>query len=662
MCIPFAIATYKLLNKLDNKTALFKATIVLIFCETTRWVALCVSFTGYKTSQYSIELFSFILLFNFEIPMIKNKILFNLNLVKHIFMWHYHDIMRTDLSYLCSEPLSILAFSFIIANMGHDYRLKTSYERFKAMKEIEIRDKKFQIITDAYNDGILILGVSMEILFNNDMLCKLLRCSPDKLKLVLGDLEYSSGKKTNSYQESNKISQDLIYLGNRDLESNQEITIGVNTIENVTMEWKCRQITWEDNKALFVSVKNVTSIVELEKSIANDQMKTVILRSVSHELRTPLNAIAFFTNELIEESENLNESEKNKLNIVKISSKLVLSLIDDLLDYSKMLAGVFKIQKSPSDIRSIVFNTLDLIKFQAEKKQIAINYRLDSTIPNLVETDALRFSQILLNLLSNALKFTIKGSIEVCLVMSGNETLKVYVQDTGVGMPDEIKGKLFSEFNTSNANNINPSGSGLGLCISNILAKELGNKPIKVKSKLDEGSTFKFSIKATNGDSVVEEFDIIECLENEITMPIDINPYRSSRNCAVSELLIVDDNEFNRVILGTILSKIGINFSEVCSGKSAINEILKQDSNGKPYKIVIMDCNMPDLDGWETTRRVKKLFLDGKLSCNPNIIGYSAFTSDEDKQMCFDSGMVEHLVKPSSPEKIIQTIKRFSNI
>lgn len=125
--------------------------------------------------------------------------------------------------------------------------------------------------------------------------------------------------------------------------------------------------------------------------------------------------------------------------------------------------------------------------------------------------------------------------------------------------------------------------------------------------------------------------------------------------------MIVDDNEFNRDILVTIFSKVGIQFSEVSSGNSAINEILKQDARGKPYKVVIMDCNMPDLDGWETTRQIKKLFSDGKLKVCPNIIGYSAYTSDEDIKACFECGMIEHLVKPSSPENIMRTIKRFIN-
>lgn len=121
------------------------------------------------------------------------------------------------------------------------------------------------------------------------------------------------------------------------------------------------------------------------------------------------------------------------------------------------------------------------------------------------------------------MKFTIKGSIEVCLVMSKNDYLKIYVQDTGIGIPYDIRSKLFTEFNTSNTQNINPQGSGLGLCIANILAKELGDQPIKVKSKLGEGSTFKFLVKTIDGTTVNDEFDIIEKNQTEFLMPININ-------------------------------------------------------------------------------------------------------------------------------------------
>lgn len=404
-------------------------------------------------------------------------------------------------------------------------------------------------------------------------------------------------------------------------------------------------------------MRNAKIIIDLEKSIANDQMKTVLLRSVSHELRTPLNAITFFTNEIAENHNNLTQKELEKLKIVSVSAKLVLSLIEDLLDYSKMLAGVFNIQKSYCNIEKLIHDTMDLIRYQANKKNVLLYLRLDPSIPSVIYTDSLRVSQVLLNLLSNSLKFTMKGWIEVCATMSDCNELNISVNDTGIGIPENIRQKLFTEFTTSNINSVNPNGTGLGLCISNILAKELGLKPIKVRSKIGKGSTFSFSIQTSDENVEHFEYDIEEKLESE--KKLDINLHDPKINILDSEVLIVDDNEFNRIIVGEILQKFNIKFKEACGGKEAIKEIINQDQRGKSFKVVIMDCNMPEMDGWETTKNLKKLFSEGKLYFFPSIIGHSAFTSEEDKKTCISSGMVEHLTKPSSPDKIINTLKKY---
>lgn len=253
-----------------------------------------------------------------------------------------------------------------------------------------------------------------------------------------------------------------------------------------------------------------------------------MLRSVSHELRTPLNAITFFTNEIVQESTNINEEERKKLKMVSISSKLVLSLIDDLLDYSKIISGVFTVNKSACDIKRIIENTCELISFQASKKNLSLNIRIDPNIPISIYTDSLRFSQILLNLLSNSLKFTVKGHIEVCCILAKNCKLKCYVEDTGQGMTETVKRKLFTEFSTSNTQNLNPQGSGLGLCIANILALELGGKPIKViRTEIGKGSTFKFTIKISNNvnnNSKQDEYDeIADMPEIGRELPVNFN-------------------------------------------------------------------------------------------------------------------------------------------
>mmetsp|Transcript_11805 Transcript_11805/g.11859 ORF Transcript_11805/g.11859 Transcript_11805/m.11859 type:complete len:194 (-) Transcript_11805:356-937(-) len=193
-------------------------------------------------------------------------------------------------------------------------------------------------------------------------------------------------------------------------------------------------------------------------------MKTILLRSVSHELRTPLNSISFFANDLFVKTEQvLKEAELQKLRIILVSSKLMLSLIDDLLDYSKIIAGVFTIKKSYCNIRKIVSHVCQLIDLQAKAKNLNMSYRVDPSLPLQIFTDPIRLSQVILNLLSNALKFTFSGSIELCFTLDSKHRLKCSVEDTGIGMSGDIQRKLFTEFASTYIPGINPQGSGLGL-------------------------------------------------------------------------------------------------------------------------------------------------------------------------------------------------------
>lgn len=178
----------------------------------------------------------------------------------------------------------------------------------------------------------------------------------------------------------------------------------------MNLEWKTKSILWENTRAIFLTVSDVSRIIELKKEIAGADMKTILLRSVSHELRTPLNAIHFFVDEIINKpTTKIAEVDTNKLRIVSISSKLMLSLIGDLLDYSKILAGAFTVNKTNCKFSSIIVNACELITLQAVKKKLNLHIRFDPNIPDIIYTDSLRLSQVMLNLLSNALKFTAKG-------------------------------------------------------------------------------------------------------------------------------------------------------------------------------------------------------------------------------------------------------------
>lgn len=258
---------------------------------------------------------------------------------------------------------------------------------------------------------------------------------------------------------------------------------------------------------MFLSIRDVNKIIELEKNLANDRMKTLLLRSVSHELRTPLNSIIYFTNEILASAQQRTEEEIKRLKTILVSSKLMLSLINDLLDYSKILAGVFSVQKSHFNLKDMMENTIELFQLQAAKRGLQINLRIDHMLPKEIFSDPMRISQILLNLIGNSLKYTLKGKIEICCVSSSTSMLKCYVEDTGVGMDELYLKSLFKDFSSTHIPNMSQQGVGIGLCISNLLVKQLGGKDIKVKSSAGKGSRlyFKTSLSEITNASTISE-------------------------------------------------------------------------------------------------------------------------------------------------------------
>ncbi|CAG9323215.1 unnamed protein product [Blepharisma stoltei] len=641
----------------EKKPSLPKTIAAIIFAE-------IYSFTCYMPCIKNKEhlclrwIFSLVLTTQFQLPIVKNKVIFNLLLIKHILMWYYLSI---DFSIIKKTydltPLIAATAIIVVCNIGNYYRLKISYERFVFFKEVEDSKKRFELITQALTDGILVITLNRVIEFYNGNTLEFLNCNPQEILSELSKCKYCADKKISQLNQSSLLIDDINYIfENVQVE---EVTLGVIQINNINLEWKAKNIIWESNQAIFLTIRNINQIIELEKSIANDHMKTVLLRSVSHELKTPLNAIAFFTDELIEKPLiELPDSEKEKLKLVLISSKLMLSLINDLLDYSKMLAGAFTINKTYSDIRQTVYNACDLISMQAKKKNISLIYRIDPNIPELVFTDIVRFSQILLNLLSNALKFTIKGYIEICIWINSNNKLECKVEDTGIGISKEAKKKLFTEFSTNYDPVLNSQGNGLGLWISNFLVKSLGGSGIRVKSKLGKGSQFQFSIDAFENPQELRDFEEVLTTDEEVDW-LDFYFNKDFNVSLNSKVLIVDDNELNRMIVGSILSQSGISYAEAWNGKEALNKIIECSNKGYMYSAVIMDCNMPEMDGFEATREITKLYQMKKINDMPSIIGYSAYSSDDDRNACIECGMVDYLTKPSPSENIIKVIKRY---
>lgn len=345
-------------------------------------------------------------------------------------------------------------------------------------------------------------------------------------------------------------------------------------------------------------MRNATDIIELEQSISDNKLKNVLLRSVSHELRTPINAISFLTEDLLQESD-LSAENCEKLKIISVSAKFLLSLVNDLLDYSKMLAGVFSINRSQLNLSTILNDVLELIKIQAERRKISLILRLDPKLPKIINSDPLRLQQVLLNLLSNALKFTLKGSIEIICSLSSQNSIKITVKDTGIGIKNSQLKLLFTEFNTENDTVLNPQGCGLGLNISNKIIKEIGKNPMTVISNYGQGSEFTFEVIINDypedSDVFVEDPSYNDTNEDAA---YDSSWLQTIEIKKIPQVLIVDDNDFNRRIIVTLLTKYNITSAEASNGQEALDLLITyKNHNNQNFKVILMDGEMPVLDG-----------------------------------------------------------------
>ncbi|CAG9327250.1 unnamed protein product [Blepharisma stoltei] len=660
------LATCFLVKLVENKEERWKSILAVILaeCNCIGWWVM--GLYGYKSSRVLLSNLSLTCINICEWPFIHASWLRILILCKHLLLWHYIGYYYGEIENTGDTMPHLMAFMIIILCDNHcSLQRKNSFERFISRKNLENAEKRLSVIFNLFPDGFLILSKEKLILYSNQILTTLLLCNLNQVIQKLTSIEYSQDKKYSHLSNSNKLIDDINLVHN--LQINQQVILGLSQSQNMNLEWKAQKILWDEGEeATLLIVANANHIIELEQTISDNKLKNVLLRSVSHELRTPLNAIISLSNSLSNEREiAINKEMNTKLNIISVSSKLLLSLVNDLLDYSRFLAGAFSIQKSMFLIRNAIYEAVQLVKLQADQKKLKIFVRIDPNIPDSCYSDSLRLSQILLNLLSNALKFTFEGYIEVCCLLNSTGKVQIIVNDTGIGIENSRMSNIFKEFNTLTNPIINPSGCGLGLFISNLIAKELGNEPIKVQSAPGKGSSFCFFVDIFEENPSIENAnfeELPEYLVPEEAPSIKIKDFNEYIEKEYPKVLIVDDNDFNRIALGDLLRHYGILYDESCTGKQAVKKVEEANGKNKPYKVVVMDGSMPELNGWDATKLIYQLFYEGKILILPSIIGYTAFTSEMDISLCINAGMKECLIKPCNPGVLIEKVSKYLSL
>jgi len=367
--------------------------------------------------------------------------------------------------------------------------------------------------------------------------------------------------------------------------------------------------------------------------------KSIFLANMSHEIRTPLNAILGFT-ELLQRDENLSSSQRANINVIHRSGDMLLSLINNVLDLSKIEAGRMMMNEQVFSLRSLLTNLQEMFRLRAAEKDVDLFFECDEKVPTLLRTDESKLRQVLLNLLSNALKFTTAGQVvlRVSEAAPGSPSLLHFsVEDTGAGIsPEEIKG-IFEPFTPATSGRKLQQGTGLGLAISSQLVSMLGGE-LDVESKVGEGSRFSFTIPVYT----------IQASE----APVRRRQYRIARLAdgqPTYRLLVVDDQPEGRQWISGVLERLGFQVREASDGKEAV-EIWE---NWHPH-LIWMDMRMPGVDGHEATRQIKST-PEGWRTI---IIALTASAFEDDRDQVLGEGCDDFLLKPVGTQDLIERLER----
>jgi PAS domain S-box-containing protein len=386
--------------------------------------------------------------------------------------------------------------------------------------------------------------------------------------------------------------------------------------------------------------KALTDLMRAKKQLEESmQVKEQFLAKMSHEIRTPMNAIVGLTELLLESK--INADQKECIDAIKLSSDNLLSIINDILDFSKLESGKVTLEKLPFNPDEVVEGTLITLGVSASRKNIALKYVVDkNSIPESIIGDAVRLRQILLNLLSNSIKFTEHGSVTINMrVLEQDDskcTMQFVVSDTGIGIPEDRIETIFESFTqASNETSRKYGGTGLGLTIVKQLTEMQGGS-ISVKSKVNEGT------------------------EIAITLPFEKNKMKGTshgtngkkvpdNNLGEVRVLLAEDNEMNQMLANKIFNKWRFHLDIADNGKEAIEKLRTSD-----YDLVLMDIQMPEMDGYEATQFIRHKLVPPKSEIPIIAMTAHAIVGEADK--CISLGMDDYISKPFNQQTLYDKI------
>lgn len=390
------------------------------------------------------------------------------------------------------------------------------------------------------------------------------------------------------------------------------------------------------NENLASEVEKTTQSLKLSMQVAEraNKAKSIFLANMSHEIRTPMNGIIGMNN-IILKMPDLPDDVLDKVQLTQSSANTLMTLLNDILDFSKIEAGQLKLEHCKTNLHDLFAESIQIFKLSSLQNGVSFKVNGLEQLPIWVDTDPVRLKQIISNLLSNAGKFTHQGEVKLNMTYS-NHILRFAVVDTGIGINDDQQKKLFTEFNQADSSTTRKyGGTGLGLAICRKLVL-LFNGSMELDSEIDKGSCFKV---------------MLQILPSQIKSDKKTG-VKQETHLYGKKILLVEDNKVNQIVAHTILESFDANVEIAENGQEALDKLSQTT-----YSAVLMDCQMPIMDGLEATRLIRQ--SPSKYG-KPIIIALTANAFDEDQKRCLTAGMNDFISKPIENEVLLSVLNKWT--
>jgi PAS domain S-box-containing protein len=528
-------------------------------------------------------------------------------------------------------------------------------ERGRTARRIREQDERFRALVEHSSDGIALLSGDRRLTYLSQASGLILGREPDTLVgRPIMELIHEEDRATFDGFLTRLVSTEAARV--------------VVRLQHLDQSWRFIELSAVDRLedaavgALVINYRDISHRrrVELELQAAKDaaerasQAKSQFVANMSHEIRTPMNGILGMTTLAIE-STSVREQQEY-LGLVKESGESLLAIINDILDFSKIEAGRLELESVPFDVREEIDRTLKALTYQARQRGLELTWQAASDVPPVLSGDRARIRQIVVNLVGNAIKFTERGEIEVRVQMASDGALWISVRDTGIGVPEDKQGTIFTEFTQADETTSRRyGGTGLGLTISARLVA-LMNGRIWVESQPGTGSTFHFTARLSVSELPACPNELLDMLTSSVHGATAADRPKARRMDRTGtqglRILLAEDNAVNQLLAVRLLQGAGHTVIVAGNGQVAVDRWKHE-----PFDVVLMDIQMPELDGFEATAAIRLAERAAGTGRIP-IVAMTAHALASDRDRCFANDMDGYVSKPITRDTLLAELER----